>query len=1077
MAGGKWPRASKSNPCPLCDSTRLCHVLEGSKGGRCYRPDQGKEPAYVHERGNDGTIGDFVVWYTEAPNKPDASAPQHQKREEIKRARPEDYRPVYARALELCLLTPAHRDHLTGDRRLSDGQLSALCFGSLPGEGERAKIALALHQEFGEQLFRVPGFVKGADGPTIVASGPGIIIPHIIDGHVEGLQLRLDTPDKNGLRYKWISGGSNADKTKGASIFPPAFVAEPASRTTEDIIVTEGAFKALAAAEKYGATAIGVPGIGSVSKSIDLIEKRVSGRVLYAPDADHAKPGDGDRRPHVFHSSVVGLQALWKAGLDAHLLRWVGGVYSEDQPKGLDDAIEAGLEIQCLGIEETLLHFKELAKILGQDITLDPPPKRKKPTIVVNNDRDPENVDSDLIRYLKEDGNFFSRGGKVVCVTPEEDSTKISIQTHETLAFRIPRVVKLINRKPPKNEGEDPKDTPIRPNRHLTGAALVGGGEVFPRLHKVLDIPFFDKKGRLVQTPGYDPGSFIYYAPALRGIRVDRTPAKAEVLRKLAFLNQEFFREFAFAGEADRCHGLCALLQPFMAEIINARSPGYLFRANQPDSGKTFLAQCIGLIAFGGVPEVSEEVASTRAQGTEMRKLLDTNLIDGAQGILIDNIESDLNYPWLFQYLTSRWLEPRILGKSEKAKVPNRILWMITANTPNLKADAVRRLVPIKFDLGDLEGGYQREFERDDLGEWIIEHRRELIEACLTLVAGWVSVGSPRSRTAKLNSYSEWASSMGGLMEYLDVPGFLSTTRSHRDELDEAARLRREIIDEIVLRHGLVRNADTHFLFRAVETAELVPPQVDLNGSDKRQIQQFAKYLKRIADTTPRVGAYRLLRSRSSSTNSNAWTIEKIEQSALNNPEVPITLFEEPPARIIKYGSSASRETGAKPEVGSKSGDSGGTSGKPPELPGRIIAGIPEVPEVIPYISREREEDREIVGKHIYKGDIASNLRTSGTSGMAVAQKSNTAPQASPEQIAELQGRIRQIEAILRIHRPPGLVKELAERKALLSRLTSAPAPALAPPPPPTESPTSPRRSRLDDPDEDDLFTALDEVL
>jgi hypothetical protein len=724
------------------------------------------------------------------------------------------------------------------------------------------------------------------------------------------------------------------------------------------------------------------------------------------------------------------------------------------------------------------------------------PCRGPKPKLVVNG-RDPEDIDNELLDHLAADGGFYSRGDKVVCLGNNETGARIAVQNHETMAFKIPKVIKLVSQRAGKDEDSLPSETPVRPTKHLTGAALVGGSERFPRLFKVVDVPFFDKDGRLIQAPGYDAKSCTYYEPFSPDLKVNPSPTRAEVDQALEFLKQELLREFAFAGETDRCHAFCALFQPFMVEVVNAKCPAYLFRANQPDSGKTFLAQCIGQIAFGRVPEVSEEEASVKAKGTEMRKLLDTHLMDGAQGILIDNIESDLNYPWLFQYLTSPVLEPRILGRSEKAKIPNRILWMITANNPALRADAVRRTVPIRFDLGDVES-YEREFERDDLGEWIADHRKDLIEACLTIVAGWVAAGRPRSKTVSLNSYNEWSSTMCGLMEYLGIPGFLATTKSHRAEVDEAARLRREIVEEIVLRHGYVRNVDTQFLFRAIETAELVPPQVDLNGAEKRQIQQFAKYLKRIADLTPRVGSYRLLRSRSSATNSNAWTIEKIEQTTLNSPEVPDD--DDPPnlRRFIRSGPAGERVSLLGPEVRSNSADSGATSGEPPAnlRESKNVANTssiytpPEVPEVITTIyesvvniDKEALEKRE---KRVYGVGIANNLRTSGTSGTENRTLSPGTPLQIPDwvpgRIAELE-RLIETNKVLKRDSSGALAKLAALRKehGLVTPLASSTPPSppasgpVAAQAPPVASPQPPRRSRLDD--DDDLGAALEDFF
>lgn len=732
------------------------------------------------------------------------------------------------------------------------------------------------------------------------------------------------------------------------------------------------------------------------------------------------------------------------------------------------------------------------------------PIKKTKPKIVVNG-KDPEDVDAELLKCLAADGRFYARGDKVVCLAKTPDgSPRIDVQNHEKMCFRIPKVVKLVNRKEAKDEDKPPIDTVIRPSKHLTGAALVGGAEMFPPLYKVVDIPFFDKDGRLVQTPGYDSASCIYYAPTIKGLRVNTDPTRDQVVAALNYLWQEFFREFAFAGQVDRTHALCALLQQFLVEIINARSPAYLFRATREGSGKTFLAQCIGLIVYNGVPEVAEEEASTRAKGTEMRKSLDASLMDGVQGILIDNIESDLNYPWLFQYLTGRYLEPRILGKSEKAKIPNRILWMVTANNPALKRDAIRRMVNIKFDLGDQEPG-ERKFERN-LARWVVDNRKALIEACLTIAAGWIKAGGPRSGTIQLDSYEEWSEVMGGLMAYLEVPEFLANVKTQRLELDEEAQRRRDIVAAVINKHGMVARQPAEFFFPCVDEADLLPPEVQTDRSERTQRRQWAFWLKKTARTTPKIGEYRLTSDHSKAHNKAVYSIvptapkgSKIEQTSSNNhnpeerqkPECFPETFR--PDASDEFGKNAS--TMNNPESRSENTPSEGHSGtfRQTFREGQTLTSTspvslsPESRNLL--LSTERiDKDPLIEGVETLhdtrKGVIID--KTFRHSGEPVSGGSKN---RTPDQQKAIRDRLAQVEASLNVLRLTGKssVKLETEAQELRARqiepATSPPALAAqaSPPGPPASGPAAqappvqPRRSRLDD--DDDLAAALGELL
>jgi hypothetical protein len=62
-------------------------------------------------------------------------------------------------------------------------------------------------------------------------------------------------------------------------------------------------------------------------------------------------------------------------------------------------------------------------------------------------------------------------------------------------------------------------------------------------------------------------------------------------------------------------------------------------------------------------------------------------------------------------------------------------------------------------------------FLHSPLEDWVEENRQALLEAALTMVQAWINVGCPVC-DQQLASYEQWSMHMGGLLEFLDIPGF-----------------------------------------------------------------------------------------------------------------------------------------------------------------------------------------------------------------------------------------------------------------------------------------------------------------
>lgn len=202
---------------------------------------------------------------------------------------------TYAALLKMLPLTPAHRKHLREKRGFTDEQIAAFGFKSTPTPYLCRSLTARLLQQ-GCTVQGVPGFYMDANGRWTVKfhqRTSGILIPYRnVDGQIQGLQIRLDSPlkkegdppDKVGAKYLWLA---STNKTYGVSSGSPIhFVGDPCSRV---VYVTEGALKADVAHVLMHRTFAATGGAGCIAQLDSLfafLRRNGTEEIIEAEDMD-----------------------------------------------------------------------------------------------------------------------------------------------------------------------------------------------------------------------------------------------------------------------------------------------------------------------------------------------------------------------------------------------------------------------------------------------------------------------------------------------------------------------------------------------------------------------------------------------------------------------------------------------------------------------------------------------------------------------------------------------------------------------------------------------------------------------
>jgi hypothetical protein len=134
----------------------------------------------------------------------------------------------------------------------------------------------------------------------------------------------------------------------------------------------------------------------------------------------------------------------------------------------------------------------------------------------------------------------------------------------------------------------------------------------------------------------------------------------------------------------------------------------------------------------------------------------------------------------------SQWSERR-LGKSENLSLPQRACWYANGNHLALGGDLPRRCYLVQIDA-KMARPWERDpsqFKHPDIKGWVMENRGELLAALLTMARAWVEAGRPLGNGKILGSFEEWCKTLGGILSYAGVTGFLDNLEVLYSETDE----------------------------------------------------------------------------------------------------------------------------------------------------------------------------------------------------------------------------------------------------------------------------------------------------
>jgi putative DNA primase/helicase len=266
----------------------------------------------------------------------------------------------------------------------------------------------------------------------------------------------------------------------------------------------------------------------------------------------------------------------------------------------------------------------------------------------------------------------------------------------------------------------------------------------------VITAPTLRPDGSVIDTPGYDAKTRLFYAPhpGLKMPPVPINPTKDDAVAALKVFS-DLLHEFPFVAEQDKAVGLSL---PISAVTRGAFSmvPVHAFSAPTPGSGKSYLADLTSTIISGRwcpviAPGYSEE---------ELEKRLGAMVLAGHSIISLDNCSTEITGDALCQISERPIVRIRILGKSETPECEFRGILIANGNNLVISGDMVRRVLLAMLDSG-LERPEDRTFKANPVAQ-ILKDRGRYIAAAITIVRAYLTAGLPE-KLSPLASYAEWS--------------------------------------------------------------------------------------------------------------------------------------------------------------------------------------------------------------------------------------------------------------------------------------------------------------------------------
>ncbi len=480
-------------------------------------------------------------------------------------------------------------------------------------------------------------------------------------------------------------------------------------------------------------------------------------------------------------------------------LRWPGRHHTRDVWATVYDGTEWLADEAA--VDEVLRHAGNDPKLIPPEVTTfdagagaEAPDDRVE--IVVTTD---ESVVNDAaIAALASDDSIFQRGGKLVHVVtgdthdgidrPDNAPRILSISL-ATLRERLTLNARFVTET--KTEDGERETKPAHPPKwNVEAVAARGHWSGIRHLAGVVTSPVLRPDGTVLITPGYDPATRLLFDPLGVEFPILSRPTRDDAIRASKEL-LDLVRDFPFAKSDHRSAWLAFLLTSVSRFAFAGPAPLFAVDANIRGSGKSLLADLVGLIVTGR--EMSR--MANPQNDDEARKRITALAIAADTMVLIDNVDNDLGCAALDAALTATWWKDRPLGKSEIVDLPLNVTWCASGNNIVFRGDIIRRVCHIRLD-SRLENPEQRDdLTHPDLKGYVLRNRPKLLTDALAILSAYCRAGRSQQTLPTWGSFGAWSDLVRRAIVWVDLPDPAKTRTELTEQSDTETSSLRELIE------------------------------------------------------------------------------------------------------------------------------------------------------------------------------------------------------------------------------------------------------------------------------------------
>jgi hypothetical protein len=291
-----------------------------------------------------------------------------------------------------------------------------------------------------------------------------------------------------------------------------------------------------------------------------------------------------------------------------------------------------------------------------------------------------------------------------------------------------------------------------------------------PILRGIIQCPTLREDGTILETPGYDERSGLFFDPGDATFdHIPSNPTKEDAMIALERLISPL-KDFPFDGKESLSVAVAAILTAIVRKSIPT-APLFAYSSPKMGSGKSLLADIVSYVATGKpnsvIPPAEDEI--------EERKRLMGVLLDGDPVVCFDNIERPFGSSALCSILTQTEYKDRILGETRTVSIPTNITFLATGNNLTFVGDLSTRVLLCKLDPR-CERPEERFFS-ENLHNYIPQQREVLVSSSITILRAYEIAGRPPQNIKPFGRFEQWSDLIRSSIVWLNMPDPVDSRR------------------------------------------------------------------------------------------------------------------------------------------------------------------------------------------------------------------------------------------------------------------------------------------------------------